>query len=234
MVAVNNNGVSINQTFNLTNFSAASLTPWITSASLSLAAQSPVTMTGSSFTYTLPAMSVVTFVGQQSTGLPNTPPTFQPVANQIINAGMTLVVTNVASDADQPPQTLTFSLVNGPGNLNTSNGVFSWRPPMSMADTTNLVSVVATDNGTPNLSATNNFNVIVNPLEPVAVSSITVVAGQVSLLVNGPFGPDYTLLGSTNLMNWSVLYTTNSPALPVLLNGSSTNPAGFYRVRIGP
>ena len=43
---------------------ADSVTPWITSASLSLASQSTVAVANSSFTYTLPALSVVTFVGQ--------------------------------------------------------------------------------------------------------------------------------------------------------------------------
>jgi glucuronoarabinoxylan endo-1,4-beta-xylanase len=234
IVAINTNTtMAISQTFTLTNVSASSVTPWMTTSNLSLASQIPVAVSGSSFTYTLPALSVVTFVGHQSA---NTPPTLQPVANQVIDAGMTLVVTNVAGDTDQPPPTLTFSLLAGPGNLNASNGVFSWRPPVAAANTTNPVSVVVNNNGSPNLSATNNFRVIVNPLGPVTVSSITAGARQVSLLVDGPSGPDYTLLGSTNLMNWIVLFTTNSPVLPVMLNdgGLSTNSEGYYRIQIGP
>jgi glucuronoarabinoxylan endo-1,4-beta-xylanase len=66
IVAVNTNAsTSIAQTFNLTNFPAvSSVTPWITSATLSLSNQTPVAVSGSSFTYTLPAQSVVTFAGQ--------------------------------------------------------------------------------------------------------------------------------------------------------------------------
>ncbi|HUA67933.1 MAG TPA: carbohydrate binding domain-containing protein [Candidatus Saccharimonadales bacterium] len=65
IVVVNTNaGTDVIQTFNLTNFTATSVTPWITSASLSLAPQTPVNVTNSSFTYDVPAMSVVTFVGQ--------------------------------------------------------------------------------------------------------------------------------------------------------------------------
>ena len=52
------------QIFNLTNFSAGSVTPWITSSNLSLASQPAVGVTNGSFTYALPAMSVITFVGQ--------------------------------------------------------------------------------------------------------------------------------------------------------------------------
>ena len=108
IVVVNTNtATDVNQTFNLTNFTAASVTPWITSGTLSLAQQTAVNVTNSSFTYTVPAMSVVTFVGQATP--PNTPPTVAPVANQTINAGVTLVVTNVATDTDLPPQTLAFN-----------------------------------------------------------------------------------------------------------------------------
>lgn len=66
IVAVNTNGsTAINQTFIFTNFPiVTSVTPWITSATLSLSSQTPISVSGSSFTYTLPAQSVVTFVGQ--------------------------------------------------------------------------------------------------------------------------------------------------------------------------
>ncbi len=61
IVAINT-GAAVNTTFNLTGISAASFTPHITSSSLNLAAQAAVTVSGSSFTYTLPAQSVVSFV----------------------------------------------------------------------------------------------------------------------------------------------------------------------------
>jgi glucuronoarabinoxylan endo-1,4-beta-xylanase len=65
IVAVNTNAnTSIFQTFQLTNFTASSVTPWITSSNLSLAIQSPVAVTNASFAYTLPPWSVVTFAGQ--------------------------------------------------------------------------------------------------------------------------------------------------------------------------
>jgi hypothetical protein len=54
----------VTQIFNLTNFTASSVTPWITSGTLSLSNQPAIAVAGSSFTYPLPALSVVTFVGQ--------------------------------------------------------------------------------------------------------------------------------------------------------------------------
>ena len=236
IVAINSNiSASIVQTFGLTNFNASSVTPWITSASLSLAVQTPVGVTNSSFTYTLPPLSVVTFVGQS---VSNTVPALVPVADQTINAGVTLVLTNVATDLDSPPQTLTFNLLNASTNatLNSSNGIFSWRPLVGQADTTNSISIQVSDNGTPALAATNNFAVKVNPLTLPVVNSITASGGQVTLVVNGPAGPDYTLLTSTNLVDWRGLLTTNSPLLPLTLvdPNSATNAASFYRIQIGP
>ncbi len=240
IVAVNTNtSTAISQTFNLTNFpTVSSVTPWITSATLSLANQTPVTVSGSSFTYTLPALSVVTFVGQQQT---NTAPTLAPVGNQVINAGVTLMVTNAATDADQPLQTLTFSLLNAPTNatltpLNNTNAVFTWRSLVSQANTTNTITVKVADNGTPNLSATNSFVVTVNPLAQPAVSSINVSGGQVSLVATGAVGPDYTLWASTNLTSWQVLFTSNSPVTPVTLVDTNFNahPVRFYRIQLGP
>jgi glucuronoarabinoxylan endo-1,4-beta-xylanase len=238
IVAVNTNiSRDINQTFNLTNFTAGSVTPWLTTSNLSLVSTNAVTVSNSSFTYTLPALSVVTFVGQRQT---NTPPTLAPVGNQVINAGVTLMVTNVATDTDQPPQTLTFSLLSAPTNatltpLNNTNAVFTWRPLVSQANTTNPITVKVAD-GTPGLSATNSYTIKVNPLAQPVVSSISMSGGRVSLVATGAMGPDYTLWASTNLTSWQVLFTSNSPVTPVTLVDTNFNahPVRFYRIQLGP
>jgi O-glycosyl hydrolase len=235
IVAINTNAATdIIEAFTLTNFAAASVTPWLTSATLSLAPQTAVTLTNSSFTYTLPAMSVVTFAGRG-----NTPPSIGAVSDQTVNPGVTLLVTNTASDSDLPAQTLTF----GPGNsfpagatINPTNGVLSWRPPVSQANTTNLIKIEVTDNGQPNLSATNHFNIVLNPLAPPVVSSITTKPAEIDFLVNGPTGPDYTLLTSTNMANWQSVLTALSPTLPATLTDTNypNGPVRFYRIRLGP
>jgi glucuronoarabinoxylan endo-1,4-beta-xylanase len=67
IVAINaNSNTVVQQTFDLTNFNAASVTPWITSGTYSLVNQAPVAVANSSFTYSLPPLSVVTFAGQSS------------------------------------------------------------------------------------------------------------------------------------------------------------------------
>ncbi len=68
-----------------------------------------------------------------------------------------------ATDTDQPPQTLTFSLGSGApsGASITTNGVFSWTPTPAQAPSTNTISVIVRDSGVPQLSATNTFSVVV-------------------------------------------------------------------------
>ncbi len=69
IIATNYTGSTVSQTFNLTNAPTFStLTPTITSANLSLAAQSNVSVEGNSFTYTLPANSITTFVSSSVSG----------------------------------------------------------------------------------------------------------------------------------------------------------------------
>jgi len=63
IVATNQNASNVSQTFSLNGFSVTSVTPWVTSGSLSLAQQSDVAVGGDSFSYTLPAYSVTTLVG---------------------------------------------------------------------------------------------------------------------------------------------------------------------------
>ncbi len=70
IVAVNTSFTTVTQVFNLTYFTASSVTPWITSDTLSLSSQAPVGVTNSAFTYVLPPLSVVTFVGQAAVGNP--------------------------------------------------------------------------------------------------------------------------------------------------------------------
>ena len=63
IVVVNPSGGSVSQTFVLSGFSTNSITPWITSAGLSLSSQPRILVNGKRFTYTLPESSVTTFSG---------------------------------------------------------------------------------------------------------------------------------------------------------------------------
>jgi O-glycosyl hydrolase len=124
IVAVNSNATtSVNQTFNLANFTTTgSLTPWITSASSNLVALSPISVTGSSFTYTLPAFSVVTFVGQGQT---NQAPTDIALSNASVpeNQPPATTVGTFSTTDPNTGDTFTYTLVSGAGS--TDNGSFT-------------------------------------------------------------------------------------------------------------
>jgi hypothetical protein len=150
---------------------------------------------------------------------------------------VTITITNIATDPDLPPQTLAFSLLSGPAGstLNPTNGVFSWRPLVSQAGSANAITVAVADNGVPVLSATNSFTITVDPLGQASLGSIAVASGQIGIVASGPLGPDYTLLTSTNLVNWQTLLTTNPAATPFTFTDTNHGDAGrFYRLQLGP
>lgn len=167
----------------------------------------------------------------------NTAPTLMTINNRTINVGLNLSITNVATDADVPAQALTFSLPVAATNaaIDPLSGVLNWRPLVTQAATTNQFQVVVTDNGSPSLSATQNFSVIVRPLTAPAIASSLVVNGQMGLMVSGDVGPDYAVQGSSNLVNWDTLLITNPAAMPFYWStNSQALPAQFYRVKVGP
>jgi hypothetical protein len=165
----------------------------------------------------------------------NTAPTLAPVPDTNLIAGVTLNITNVATDADVPFQTLTFSLLSAPGSasLGATSGVFSWRPLISQAGTTNLVTEKVTDNGTPNLSATQSFNVIVSAPAQPQTTNIVFNNGQFSLTITGDTGPDYIVLASTNLTDWAGIFTNPMP-FTWTDTAASNFSRRFYRIQLGP
>jgi hypothetical protein len=173
----------------------------------------------------------------------NTPPTFAPIANQTVNVGQTVAFTAAARDNDSTHQTLTFNLLNGPANatltqLNNTNAAFNWRPGVTNANTLNPVTLKVADNGSPSMSATQSFTITVNPLALPTVPSVGWSNGQFTLRVtNSILGPDYAVQASSNLMNWSTLFITNSPPTASFQwtdTNAATAPVQFYRVKVGP
>jgi hypothetical protein len=189
--------------------------------------------------YTMLVMSIPTVT--------NTAPVLAAISNRTVNVGQTVAFTAGATDAQSPPQTLTFSLIdtltNGhsvppPANatLGPVSGAFSWQPLVTQADTTNPITVKVIDSGTPGLSATQTFTVVVSPLAPAVLSSASTGDGKVRLTLEGSDGPDYALQASTNLVQWETILTTNSPPMPFSWTdpSSAAFPLRFYRVLVGP
>jgi pectate lyase len=162
----------------------------------------------------------------------NTAPTLSPIPDTNIIAGVTLNITNVATDPDVP---LTFSLLSAPGNatLGASSGVFTWRPLIAEAGTTNLITVIVADNGTPNLSATQSFHVIVSAPAQPQMPVFGFNNGQFILTITGDTGPDYIVQVSTNLMDWTGVVTNPMP-FTWTDTGASNFSQQFYRIKLGP
>jgi hypothetical protein len=233
--AVNISGPTLARTgiryqFGLTNFIGANLNPTYPISA------NTVPGLGNSFTVSIPPYTMVDLL--LSPAGPNTPPVLNPVASFPVNVGSNVLVTASATDTDSPPQTLTFSLLSGPGNatVDTYSGAFSWRPLVTQANTTNLFTLQVMDDGIPSLSATQSFTVTVNPLTVPSAVSPVLNNGQLGFQVSGQTGPDYAVQISSNLFDWSTLFITNSPVMPFswMDANPATLPAQFYRIEVGP
>jgi len=208
---------------------SCSLTGFVTSAQWGLAVTAHNNALASAATFDNVTLSNTTT---------NAAPVLNPIANCTLIAGQTLTFTNVATDADVPLQTLTFSLIAPPpgATVDSSRGVFNWRPTIAQSPATYLFSVTVTDNGTPSLSATQSFVVTVTAPATPMVSGVKLVNGQFSMTIGGDNGPDYTIFASPNLIDWMPIQVTSSPTPPFTF----TDPDAvnfqkrFYRVRLGP
>jgi regulation of enolase protein 1 (concanavalin A-like superfamily) len=168
----------------------------------------------------------------------NHPPVLSTNANQVIVAGATLLVTNTATDPESPPEVLTFSLPGAPTNaaINPITGVLTWRPLISQAPVVTSLRVVVSDNGSPVMSATQSFWVTVNkPVQP-GLGAPGFSNGLFRFSIWGDAGPDYTILGSTNLVNWQPVLTNSSAVPPFVFTDAGTInfTQRFYRVMLGP
>ncbi len=97
----------------------------------------------------------------------NTAPVLAAIPNLIAHVGQLLTFTNQATDAELPLQVLTFSLDPGApvgAALDATKGVFTWTPTAAKANTTNVITITVTDNGTPALSDQKPFVVVVSDL----------------------------------------------------------------------
>jgi hypothetical protein len=152
--------------------------------------------------------------------LPNTAPTLSLLANQEITLGQTLMFIALASDADFPAQSLTFSLGAGaPGgaSITPGTGQFSWQPTTAPANAS--ISIIVTDSGTPSLTATQTFNVTVY-LPPTIATQVT--GSQMQL--TWPRG----MLQEANDVTGPYMDVTTSSPITVDL----TETKKFYRIKL--
>jgi hypothetical protein len=168
----------------------------------------------------------------------NSPPMLAGISNRTVHAGATVVITNLVTDIDVPPQTLTFSLDPGfpPGaRIGSTDGVFVWATTADAAGTTNPITVRVTDNGTPSLSDAKSFVIWV--AAPLSVGSIAAAAdGTVTLAWTAIPGTTYRVQYQDN---WGDASWT--PLAPEVIATDATatatdtigNGQRFYRIKVG-
>jgi len=164
----------------------------------------------------------------------NTAPVLDDLGDRAIDPLQLLTFTATAIDLDLPINALTFGLLGAPpgAQIDPASGLFSWRPTLADANTTNLIQVQVTDNGSPKLNDSKTFRAIVNAPRPVSLTAADYKTGRFTLKVSGPAGLDYVIMTSTNLMSWTDLVTKPSAATPFTYVDEETGPASkSYRVR---
>ena len=246
VVAINGNAInSIDQTFNLTNFTAATVTPWITSGTLSLSNQAAVAVMNSSFTYTLPAISVVTFVGQADLA-----PTNILLSNSSVmeNQPAGALVGNFSTLDPDAGNTFTYSLAGGAGGAD--NGKFAitnttlYTAGFLDAAVQNTQSIRVRTTDQRGLWFEKNFNVTITPdVQARRILNISAAPdGNRTLTFAGIPGYAYRVQAATGLtppIAWatltnnfdgSILFTADTSGLWMHADLNSTNcPSRFYR-----
>ena len=114
----------------------------------------------------------------------NMPPVMESVPPQRTAAGRTLIVQLKAQDLDIPAQSIRYSFkTSAPQGmtLGATSGLLTWQPATTDVGATTLVTVAATDSGTPPLETTMVFPVIVDPQVMDRPPQFSLMGGQIWL-----------------------------------------------------
>jgi hypothetical protein len=164
----------------------------------------------------------------------NTAPVLAVIPNQTNAPNTTVAFTASATDSDLPAQALTYTLDPGApagATIDASSGAFSWMPTNSHAGTTNTITVRATDNGSPPLSHTRSFTVLVT--RELKVTTIELSGGVVTITWASNPGKTYRLEHKTDLTDaWDESGGTvnASGATTSTTRNVGSNARQFYRV----
>jgi hypothetical protein len=167
----------------------------------------------------------------------NQAPLLPAITNQSVVAGETVALTNFATDADVPSQTLTYALVSAPdgAGIDPSTGVFTWRPAIAQSPSQQTIQIEVSDDGSPVRTATRSFEISVTRPNIPTMELEPVFGDAYMLSVRGQAGPDYTIQTSTNLFVWQPIVVTNPVTFPFTWPVPKTaDSIRFYRVSLGP
>jgi uncharacterized repeat protein (TIGR03803 family) len=149
-----------------------------------------------------------------------------------------------ATDADLPPQTLTYALTNSPaGAAVSATGEITWAPTEAQGPMTTNITVCVTDSGTPNLTVSRTFQVAVNEVnvapaltlppnqafDEQTAFSANATATDSDLPANAlefalVSGPDGLTVSPTGAIAWTPTETQGSNTYTISIRVTDTNP----------
>jgi len=166
---------------------------------------------------------------------PNGPPVLAPIGNRSVVGGNTLSFIVSATDTNQPPQTLTFTLDPGAplgAGINPSTGVFTWTPTPEQTPSTNTVTVRVTDSGTPPMS--DSGTITIDVIAPPQFTQAALAGQQLTLAWQTTHGHAYRVEFKNDLNDpsWTPLsgdMTAGGGSMSVKLDITGA-PERFYRI----
>ncbi len=132
----------------------------------------------------------------------NVAPALGAIGSKTVNELVQLTFTATATDADQPANTLTYSLVGAPAGaaINATSGAFTWTPTEAQGPGSYTFTVKVCDNGTPGLCDDEDITVTVNEVNvaPIAIGQTAYASPGIpvdfALSANDPDGDPVTYI----------------------------------------
>jgi outer membrane protein assembly factor BamB len=165
----------------------------------------------------------------------NSAPVLASISNLVVSANTFISFHVLATDADLPANSLTFSLDgNAPAGaaINPSSGLFTWQPGNDEVGRTNDIFVRVNDNPSPSLSDAKSFSITIFPR--LGISRLN---SGLSLFWKGVEGMTYQVQYTSNLSDvlWNDLNTpVQSDGVMFTQLDSTIGSAAqrFYRINL--
>jgi hypothetical protein len=127
----------------------------------------------------------------------NDAPALTTISDKNVNEGVLLTFTNAASDVDTAANQLTFELALGApagATIHPTSGVFTWTPSEAQGPGNYELTIQVNDNGSPNLTDSETFNIVVNEVNQAPILTpvvdLTVYPGTVVSITNNATDAD--------------------------------------------